>query len=371
MQLQTENADKGDLIETLHSPKSMHNIFGPPVFSQPATNADRGPEGRVSTPIDHPSVPLGLQYDIRKLELQAEAREHDREREAEARERDREREHQLTLRRLELESRHVDSDNIAQRQSAFRVETAVKLIPKFNEHDIESFLISFEKIAQLNNFPEDKYAAVLQAHLTGKALKVFTELSVAECQHYPTLKAALLAAYSVVPEVYRKRFRCLNKSHSKTYSEFAFRLSTQFKRWLESEEAYPNINALRELFQLEQFNTGLDSDNRSWLLDQKPKTLSQAARLADQYVAVHKADRFSHKSFDSRSKPFRGVHNGIASHKPPNPQYETNESRKSNEAATKSKLNEPRFPDSNKVVCYYCKKPGHMLALFAVNDWLS
>jgi len=62
----------------------------------------------------------------------------------------------------------------------------------------------------LNNFPEDKYAAVLQAHLTGKALKVFTELSVAECQHYPTLKAALLAAYSVVPEVYRKRFRCLS-----------------------------------------------------------------------------------------------------------------------------------------------------------------
>jgi len=45
---------------------------------------------------------------------------------------------------------------------------------------------------------EDKYAAVLQAHLTGKALKVFTELSVAECQHYPILKAALLAAYSVV-----------------------------------------------------------------------------------------------------------------------------------------------------------------------------
>jgi len=106
LQLQTENADKGDLIETLHSPKSMHNIFGPPVFSQPATNADRGPEGRVSTPIDHPSVPLGLQYDIRKLELQAEARE-----------RDKEREHQLTLRRLELESRRVDSDNIAQRQS--------------------------------------------------------------------------------------------------------------------------------------------------------------------------------------------------------------------------------------------------------------
>jgi len=41
-----------------------------------------------------------------------------------------------------------------------------------------SFLLSFKKIDQLNAFPEEKYAAILQAHLAGKALKVFTELSV-------------------------------------------------------------------------------------------------------------------------------------------------------------------------------------------------
>jgi len=61
-------------------------------------------------------------------------------------------------------------------------------------------LISFEKVAELNNFPPDKYAAILQAHLTGKALKVFTELSVEECRDYPTLKAALLQAYSLFPK---------------------------------------------------------------------------------------------------------------------------------------------------------------------------
>jgi len=73
-------------------------------------------------------------------------------------------------------------------------------MPKFNENDIESFLISFGKIASLNSFPAEKYAAILQAHLTGKALKVFTELTAEECQNYATLKAALL-------KVYRKRFR--------------------------------------------------------------------------------------------------------------------------------------------------------------------
>jgi len=37
--------------------------------------------------------------------------------------------------------------------STFRIDTAVKPITKFNEHDVESFLLLFEKIAQLNQFP--------------------------------------------------------------------------------------------------------------------------------------------------------------------------------------------------------------------------
>ena len=102
-------------------------------------------------------------------------------------------------------------------------------------------MISFEKVAELNNFPEDKYATILQAHLTGKALKVLTELSVEECRDYVTMKAALLQAYSVVPEVYRKRFRSLSRHSTETYSEFAFRLGTQFTRWLESKGAYSDV----------------------------------------------------------------------------------------------------------------------------------
>jgi len=51
---------------------------------------------------------------------------------------------------------------------AFRVKSAIKLILKFNEHDIESSLISFEKIALLNAFPENKYAAILQAQQSFK-----------------------------------------------------------------------------------------------------------------------------------------------------------------------------------------------------------
>ena len=66
--------------------------------------------------------------------------------------------------------------------------------------------------------------------MTGKALKIFTELSVEYCLDYSKLKQALLTAYAVVPEVYRKRFRNLKKYHSETLSEFAFKLGVQFRR---------------------------------------------------------------------------------------------------------------------------------------------
>ena len=120
-------------------------------------------------------------------------------------------------------------------------------------------------------------------------MKVFTELSVEECRDYPTLKAALLQAYSVVPEVYRKRFRSLNKLYSETYSEYAFRLSTQFTRWLESEGAYSDVDLLRDLMQREQFQSNLDSELRVWLIDQKPQNLSEAARSCQYACCAAKA----------------------------------------------------------------------------------
>jgi len=105
----------------------------------------------------------------------------------------------------------------------------------------------------------------------------------------------LPTAYAVVPEVYRKHFQTPNKDHSETFSEFAFHLSVQLHRWLESEEAYDNVDHLHELIQPEQFNTSLDPELCSWLLDQKPKNMSEAVRQ-DQHVAIHTAGRFNESS---------------------------------------------------------------------------
>ena len=69
------------------------------------------------------------------------------------------------------------------------------------------------------------------------------------------------------------------------------------------EGAYSNVEFLRDLMQREQFQSNLDSELRVWLIDkQKPKNWSEAARMADQYVAIRKADRCIYKGHESSSE---------------------------------------------------------------------
>jgi len=223
---------------------------------------------------------------LRRLELEHE-RETRRmlieERERERQEREQERKQQSELKKLELELSRASgspanpSAPLSVQSPPFRVEAAIKLIPKFAEHDLETFVISFEKRAELNFFSTREVCC----YFTGSPYrKGFESLYRIHCRNYPTLKTALLQAYSVVPEVYRQRFRGLSKSHAETYSEFAFRLSTQFTRWLESEGAYSDVGLLRDLIQREQFQSNLETELRVWLIDQKPKNLSEAAQYS-------------------------------------------------------------------------------------------
>ena len=101
---------------------------------------------------------------------QWESQERARDRESEARRLDNEeRQRQFELRRLELQ--RPQAPPVAAHRDiapAFKVENAVRLIPRFTDQDVETFLLSFEKIAALNNVPREKYSAipVSYTHLT-------------------------------------------------------------------------------------------------------------------------------------------------------------------------------------------------------------
>jgi len=171
-----------DLFETLYSPvHEEHPVYQPddeqvPYHADQSSGVvrvqlrqDRAPqsEGKQHAPGVEPpqyanASSAELQLQLRRLELEHE-RETRRmlieERERERQEREQERKQQFELKKLELELSRASgspanpSAPLSVQSPPFRVEAAIKLIPKFTKHDVETFLISFEKIAELNAFP--------------------------------------------------------------------------------------------------------------------------------------------------------------------------------------------------------------------------
>jgi len=114
--------------------------------------------------------------ELAKLKLEAEERGRERERERdkarEAEERDRAREAELTLELKRLEVSQSQNVTVVGAAPAFKLENAIKLLLKFNKQNVEEYLIGFEKVAEINNWPQDSNASVLHAILVGKGLKV-------------------------------------------------------------------------------------------------------------------------------------------------------------------------------------------------------
>ena len=158
---------------------------------------------------------------------------------------------ELALRELEVANPHIGQRPPA---SAFRLDTAIKCIPKFDEKNVEEYLIAFEKSCEVNDCPRDKYASILQPSLIGNGIKVFfSELPGDSCNDYPRLKAALLTAYSVVSEVHRKKFCNLSKRNEETFSDFGFLLSNHCKRWTR-EKTLMLMSNVYELHQVARNN---------------------------------------------------------------------------------------------------------------------
>ena len=98
-----------------------------------------------------------------------------------------------------------DSDE--NRRNEFDLTKYVRLVPQFNESEVDQYFQHFEKIAKNSHWPEIVRFTLLQFVLKGKARERFAVLSFDECSDYDAVKAAILKAYELVPETYRRKFR--------------------------------------------------------------------------------------------------------------------------------------------------------------------
>ena len=285
----------------------------------------------------------------REKERGREREEREKEREREREEREKEREFQLKMREIEMQERANQSKQKIEYN--FDVTKHIRLVPPFQEKEVDKYFLHFEKVAENLNWPKEYWTLLLQSVLIGKAREIYTQLGVEQSHHYETVKELILKGYELVPEAYRQKFRNCKKDSNQTHVEFARSKEQLFDRWCCSKKIDQNYDKLRQLVLVEEFKRCIQSDVKTFLDEKQVETLEEAARLADDYYLTHKVS-FIAKPKPTSSHPQNKFMSGNSSGMP----SQSNTPKPNSTSETKS-----QYPLS-RPTCNYCKKPGHLVS---------
>ncbi|KAK0155661.1 Retrovirus-related Pol polyprotein from transposon 412 [Merluccius polli] len=226
----------------------------------------------------------------------------------------------------------------------FDVSRNIRMVPPFNEREIEVYFTHFERVAVTLQWPVEVWTLLLQTVLSGKAQAVYSALSIQQSSDYNAVKTAILHAYELVPEAYRQKFRSLKKTDKLTFVEFAREKEKIFDRWCNAVNAQTK-DSLREMILLEEFKNCIPDTVAMYLNDQKVTTLEHAAVCSDEFVLTHKNTFFPSSYYRSESTyPSR--------------------SRQSyrNDKPGKSPPPTTRQSDFETGGCFYCHEVGHRIS---------
>ena len=282
-------------------------------------------------------------------------------------------------RRMELQFRRDSDEN---RRNEFDVTRYVKLVPQFNESDVDKYFQHFEKIAKNLHWPENVWSTLLQSALKGKAQETFAALSVDDSSDYDVVKAAILKAYELVPEAYRQKFTNYKKDDKQTYVEFANQTEVYFDRWCSAKKVISDYDKLRQIVLIEQFKRCVHDDLKTYLDEKNVDTLHEMAVLADDHALTHKRSFKPRQGGYSRqsggSGGFGGNNSGgsgssgsisaQASKSGASPSSNAGNKSDSPSAGTGgssyggSRGRGKNAPWSSRLTCHYCKIPGHVMS---------
>ena len=287
----------------------------------------------------------------RDLELKAEREKRDLELKAEQEKALLEAEKEAAACEHELKMASLGKHSPSDKASAFDPARNIRLVPPFQEKEVDKYFAHFEKVADSLNWPKESWVLLLQSVLVGKAQEIYGSLSVEQSSNYEHVKEAILKAYELVPEAYRQKFRNYLKFDSKTHVEFAREKENLFNRWCHSKEIGQDFKKLKQMVLLEEFKDKVRPDIRSHLDEQKVEQLEKAAIMADDYALTHK---MSSKSGNPLQKRYHG--SGNRENISRNMDDRKRQGKSTENVGLVSKV-EPLKPIS----CGHCGKPGHII----------
>ncbi|KAJ8022389.1 hypothetical protein HOLleu_37270 [Holothuria leucospilota] len=153
--------------------------------------------------------------------------------------------------------------------------------------NIDAYINRFERYALCRGWNRKKEWAInLGALLQGKALYEYSTLPTDDALDYDKVKKAVLKAYELNAEGFRKKFRNSRPEQNELGPKFAARLSNYLKRWIELSNV-KSLDDFKDLIVREQFLASCSQEHAMFLKEREPKTLAEMTKLADQYLTAH------------------------------------------------------------------------------------
>ena len=148
---------------------------------------------------------LEREEQMQKEKLEMEERKKEKERQIQ-RERlemeEKEKERQYNLRMKELEMQDKAKTKPLDLGTHFDVTKHIRLVPPFQEKEVDKYFLHFEKVAENLKWPREHWTLLLQSVVIGKAREIYTQLSLEQSSDYDKVKEVILKAYELVPEAY-------------------------------------------------------------------------------------------------------------------------------------------------------------------------
>ena len=77
----------------------------------------------------------------------------------------------------------------------FDVTKHIRLVPPFQEKEVDKYFLHFEKVAKNLKWPKEHWTLLLQSVVIGKAREIYTQLSLEQISDYDKVKELILKAY--------------------------------------------------------------------------------------------------------------------------------------------------------------------------------